>query len=158
ATISDPKIQRWIDNAWLLYANYTGSEMMAETSKVQPIRFQVELLRIWLLRNRERDDADIVLEHALGTLIAATDVTPSATVPRDLSAPLPFIADLQRRRHCVTLLDGHLASAAQYGPTVDYVDLVLRMARAECAYDETAARQRFANILKHSETLEDVGV
>jgi hypothetical protein len=105
--------------------------VIEEAAKLARVEDRLFFLRSWALRNRRRQDAHIVVEHALTIAIRATEYTPNARDFRQLAMPLPFIADDEKRRGLVLTFDAQRGAVETRGPTVDFVRLQLLLAEAE---------------------------
>jgi hypothetical protein len=154
--IKDPKAIRLATESAVVFGDIRAEDAIADAMRLTNPEDQVYVLRQWMLANSTRPDVAVVLAHALGIAIGATDYTPTARHIRELVSGVPYIKDESTARHLIGMLDGQAPELRNTGPTEDYVGIQLLIARAEYAYSRDSARNRFVELYLLIASLEDI--
>lgn len=156
--ISDPVVRQFAAAASVLLREYDVTTVLSEVGRLEGTSYKIFLLRHWALRNRDRPDAHLAVEHAMDLAIGATDYSPNAQVFRELATPLPYVANVLERRQLVAIVDTQKDTVERFGPTEEYIRLQLLLARAEAGYDFEAARNRMTEAYLYICYLPDLSV
>src|SRR5208282_2217310 len=90
--------------------------------------------------------------------IRTTGYTPHATDLRELSTPLPFVADPEQAKQLVGVFDTLKATTEKLGPTEDYVRLQLRLTQTEARHDNKAANTRLLEAYFYINDIKDLEI
>ena len=126
----------------MLIGDYSASDVLRETGKLERAKDQLFLLRMWAENTRHTSRAGDVIDFALKLAVKTTEYVPIATDLRQLATPLPSVQDISQRRGLVGTFDTQKATAQELGPTDDFVRLQLFLLHAESTYDPEAATRR----------------
>jgi len=139
--IKNPELRRFC-NSNITFLDYSASQIIYEAEKAERASEKLFILRPWVLKNRESNDAAEVVEYALNVAISTTEYAPSARDYRELATPLPYIKDTERLRTLIKIFDGQKGTVERLGPIEDYVRLLLTLAAAEKRIDFIACKAR----------------
>lgn len=156
AQVKSPEIQKFVETVALLWGTYSAAKVIELLGEWENPADQIFVMRVWAVENRRNKDAYQVVNHALDTLIRATEFAPNAKVYRELAMPLPYLEQQEIAKALVARFDGIKASVALLGPTEEYVWLQLLLAGAESKYDEEAAANRFTDIYLSASDTKDL--
>ena len=137
--IVDQKLRRLLEASRMFYDAKSASEVLEATKSIEDPSERFFIQRKWISQHPFRDDVLDMVENAINDAITVSRFTPNATFYREISTPLPYSKEKERRRKLVAVLDGQKLIIESKGPTVDYVRLQLQL--AECDYvDEELSR------------------
>jgi hypothetical protein len=156
--IKDPKIRSFSATVSLLLSEYSAAEVIADAEKLEGASNRLFLLRLWSLKNPEREDAVDVIDYALNLAISTTAYAPNAQVFCEIATPLPFILDKSKAKQLVSSFDGQNSTIESLGPTKDYVKLRLLLAQTEIKYDIDIASDRITDIYFYIRDLSDIAI
>jgi hypothetical protein len=157
ARIKDPLARRLSTEAALVLGQFSASEAIAEADRLDTTSDRLYVLRQWMLANRTDAGAPDVMDYAIRIAVQTTGYSANAAVFRELATCLPYMVDLGRARHLVGIVETHLGTLEQLGPTEDYMRLLLILARAEKRYDPQAAKNRLLDVYLEVSALTDLG-
>ena len=106
----------------------SAQELLDSTLSMEDPSERLFVLRKWISQHPFIKDALDVVESAINDAIRISEFTPNATFYREISTPLSFADDSERRQRIVAVIDGQNAIMVSKGPTVDYVRLQLQLA------------------------------
>lgn len=153
--IKDPKTQNFLTKG-LFYLNFSGEMIIAEANKLERASEKLYLLRSWVMKNRESSDAADVVDFGLNIAITTTDYAPNARDFRELSAPLPYIIDPEKKKKLISIINGQKGTIERLGPIEDYVRIMLILALAEKDTDTTSCLDCFIEAYLYTIYLEDL--
>jgi hypothetical protein len=153
--MKDPKAQNFLTRGSLLFLNFPAAKVIAEVKRIDRVSEQLFLIRSWIKKNREVSDVADVVEYGLQIAISTTDYAPNARDFRDLSTPLPYIKDLDRRRRLINIIDGQKGTIERLGPIEDYIRILVILGVAEKEIEIDACRNRFIEAYLYSDGLDD---
>lgn len=137
--IVDRKLRRLLEESRMFYDAKSASEVLEATKSIEDPSERFFIQRKWISQHPFRDDVLDMVENAINDAITVSRFTPNATFYREISTPLPYSKEKERRGKLVAILDGQKSIIESKGPTVDYVRLQIRL--AECDYvDEELSR------------------
>ena len=154
--IQDPLARRLSTEAILLLSGGTAKDVITQAATYGNVSDQMYLFCQWTLANRDRQDAEEVIRHALQTALKAAGYSPNAKVFRELAVALPYINDAERAKPLIGLIDAQLAALDAIGPTEDYVRLGLILARAEARFDRASTLRRLSELYLYISGLGDL--
>jgi len=120
--IKNPKMRNFSESINLLYSDYSGSEIISESKKIDNINNQFSFIRLWILDNYKKHDVDEVVTYGLELMVKSTDFIPNATVLRELATPLPYMSR-ESSEYLVGIIDSHKEHIEKIGPTEEYIKL-----------------------------------
>lgn len=126
----NPAMREYWTQTAAMISEYNPSQVIEESKRFPSVEDQIYLLRLWCKRNKQADDAAIVLQYGLRLAIGATHYTANARAFRELAEVLPFCDNADLARELVASLDGQIALLSRLGPTEDLVRLKLLLAKA----------------------------
>lgn len=153
--IKDPKAQRFLKNRSNLFKNYSSSRIISEVKKFDRVSEQLFFLRSWITKNRETEDIAEIVEFGLRIIISTTEYSPSARDFRELSTPLLYIKDLEKRKELINIIDGQKSTIERLGPIEDYVRILLLLGAAEKDINSEKYSLRLAQTYDYIKLLED---
>ena len=153
--IKDPKAQNFLTKG-LFYLNFSGERIIVEAGKMERASEQLYLLRSWVMKNRKSPDAADVVDYGLKIAITTTDYAPNARDYRELSAPLPYITDSEKKKRLISIINGQKGTIERLGPIEDYVRIMLILALAEKNTDTTACLDCFIEAYLYTSYLEEL--
>jgi len=153
--IKDPKAQRFLTNRSNLFKNYSSTRIISEVKKFDRVSEQLYFLRSWITKNRETEDIAEIVEYGLKLIISTTDYAPSARDFRELSTPLLYIKDLEKRKELISIIDGQKSTIERLGPIEDYVRILLLLGAAEKDIDSDKFKNRLTQTYNYIKLLED---
>lgn len=156
--IEDPEARSFFAAASLLIQDYSADVVISEVEKLDAVGDRLFLLRLWTMKNREREDAVKVVDYALNVLIKTTEYPPSARDYREIASPLPHIQEKGKAQELVGRFDGQIETVEHLGPTEDYVRLQMLLAETEIKYNLDAARNRLIDVYFFIDELDDLAV
>ena len=137
--VVDEKVRRFLEASEIFFHPKSAVEVLEATESIKDSSERLFIQRKWVARHPLRSDALDVVEFAVHDAISTPQFAPNASFYREISIPLPYALDIERRKKLVAILDGQKAVIRNKGPIVDYVRLQLRL--AECNYaDEEFVR------------------
>jgi hypothetical protein len=131
ARIANPAMFGLSVAAPVVFGTYSAPDVLTSIEGITSFKLRLSLYRAWCLRNRQRADAIQVTRRAVEDAIQTAEYTPNASDFKDLTAPLPYTADIDTAAHVIRMLDSLRGTFETYGPTVDYVRLDLQIAEVE---------------------------
>ncbi|MCD2453593.1 hypothetical protein GO003_024745 [Methylicorpusculum oleiharenae] len=155
--IKNPNVQKFIDKIGIFFGGYTADGVITEVSNWEKVSDRMYALRAWTMANAERDDAVIVVEYAINTILQTTTYTANARVYQELVSPLVCIADLEKVKTIIARLDGLREPIKASGPTLEYVKLQVTLAEAESRYDSRIASDRLLEVYFYIDELLEPG-
>jgi hypothetical protein len=153
--IKDSKAQNFLTKG-LFHLNFSGERIIAEAEKMERASEQLYLLRSWVMNNRESPDAADVVDFGLNIAIATTDYAPSARDYRELSVPLPYISDPEKKKRLISKINGQKATIERLGPIEDYVRIIVILALAEKDNDTSSCLDCFIEAYLYTSDLDDL--
>ena len=126
------KLRRFLEASEIFFHPKSAVEVLEATESIKDSSERLFIQRKWVARHPLRSDALDVVEFAVHDAISTPQFAPNASFYREISIPLPYALDIERRKKLVAILDGQKAVIRNKGPIVDYVRLQLRL--AECNY------------------------
>lgn len=153
--IKDSKAQNFLTKG-LFYLNFSGERIIAEAGKMERASEQLYLLRSWVMKNRESPDAADVVDFGLNIAIANTDYAPNARDYRELSTPIPYITDPEKKKRLISMINGQKATIERLGPIEDYVRIMVILALAEKDKDTSTCLDCFIEAYLYTSDLEDL--
>lgn len=154
--IKDPKAQNFLTKGTLYYLKFSGAQIISTAQKMERASEQLYLLRSWVTKNREALDVADVVEFGLQVAIASTDYAPNARDFRELATPLPYIENIERRKHLISIIDGQKGNIERWGPTEEYIRIMLTLGIAEKEIDTEACINRFIEAYLYSSDINDL--
>ena len=130
--VVDEKLRRLLEASEIFFHPKSAVEVLEATESIEDSSERLFIQRKWVARHPLRSDALDVVEFAVHDAISTPQFAPNASFYREISIPLPYALDIERRKNLVAILDGQKAVIRNKGPIVDYVRLQLRL--AECNY------------------------
>ena len=130
--VVDEKVRRFLEASEIFFHPKSAVEVLEATESIKDSSERLYIQRKWVARHPLRSDALDVVEFAVHDAISTPQYAPNASFYREISIPLPYALDIERRKKLVAMLDGQKAVIRNKGPIVDYVRLQLRL--AECNY------------------------
>lgn len=158
ANVKDPKVQKFMDTISLFFGGYTAEEVITEVDKWEMPSDRIFALRSWAVANAKKNDAAIVVEYALSTILKTTTYTANAKVYKELTLPLVYIPDLEQVKAIIGRLDGLKGTIQSAGPTAEYVKLQATLAEAEARYDKRTSADRLENLFFDVDALTEPGI
>jgi hypothetical protein len=156
--IRSPQLKRFINEASVRTRDTSAREILAQIEQINSAERKLFFLRQWAAQNRRRSDAWEVVQAALGHAIRAAEYTPNAHDMRQIASPLPFVEDAERLQNLVGMFAANKGNFERYGPTVDYVCLLLLMARCEFRHDKARGRTWFEEAYLYMSYVADLAV
>ena len=154
--IVDPSTKEFSKVVSLVIGDYSNTDVLRETERLNSPSDQIFLLREWCKKTRESDKAASVIDYAVHLAIRTTEYTPTASDLRDLASPLPGIKDANLTRPLLTAFDIQKEAARKVGPTQDYIGLQLLLAQSEATFNSTRASERLLEIYFDVRDLKDL--
>ena len=145
--IIDQKLRCLLEENRVFYNAKSAEEVLEATKLIEDPSERLFIQRKWIYQNSLRDDVLDVVENAINDAITVSRFAPNATFYREISTPLPYSEQKDRRRKLMAVLDGQKSIIYHKGPTVDYVRLQLHLAECDYVDDE---------LLKAASRLEDL--
>jgi hypothetical protein len=156
AKVKDPKIQKFINTLSIFYGGYSAEGIVADVDKWEKAADRIYALRAWAVTNAKRQDAAIVVEYAINTILKTATFTANAKVYKELALPLVYIPDLKQVETIIGRFDGLKGPIESAGPTVEYVKLQGTLAEAEARYNRDAASDRLLDLYIYVDDLTDL--
>ena len=128
----DQKLRRLLEVSRIFFNAKSASELLAATKVMEDPSDRLFIHRKWISQHPFREDALDVVESSISDAITVSKFVPNASFYREISTPLPYSKDPERRNKLVAILDGQQPVIARKGPSVDYVRLQLHL--AQCNY------------------------
>lgn len=154
----DEKLRRLLDASEIFFQPKSATEVLEICESIKDTSERLFILRKWIAQHPLRSDAIEVVEVALHDAISTPEFVPNASFYREISAPLPYVEDIDRCKMSVAIFDGQKPVIEKKGPTIDYIRLQLRL--AECNYshgDLSQAIDRLENLYLDSiDTLDEL--
>ena len=132
----DEKLRRLLEASEIFFHPKSASEVLEVTKGIKEPTERLFILRKWVALHPLRNDAIDVVESVVRDAISTPQFAPNASFYREITTPLPYVADSERRKKIVSILDGQKEVIENKGPIIDYVRLQLRL--AECDYVDGA--------------------
>jgi hypothetical protein len=158
AKIRSPKLKEFIEAASLQIRDTSARQVFRKIDQLSSAEQKLFFLRQWTVQNRRREDAWEVVEAALNCATRATEYTPNARDMREIASPLPFVSDETRLRQLVGMFAANKGNFERHGPTVDYVRLLLLLARSEYRFDRCRGRSWFEEVYLHTADISDLAI
>ena len=130
--VVDQKLRRLLEADQVFYHAKSADEVLDATRSIEDPSERLFIQRKWVFQNPLQDDVLDVVENAINDAITVSQFTPNATFYREISTPLPYSKNRERRKKLMAILDAQEPIIKRRGPTVDYVRLQLHL--AECDY------------------------
>lgn len=143
--IQNPAIRKFY-SANIAFLDYPASKITHEVERVEHVSEKLFIIRNWILKNRESEEAVKVVEFGLKIIISTTDYAPSARDYRELAIALPYVNDKEKLRNLIQVFDGQKGTVEKLGPVQDYVRLLLTLALAENKLDFEYCKNRLEEI------------
>ena len=156
--IKNPDIKKFFQGASILLGDLSTIDVIREVNKLESISDKLRFLRLWLISNKDSDDAYQIVEYALDLAIKTSDYVPDAKVLREIATPLPYIKDINKSKQLLGYFDSQKDAIKQLGPTEDYIRLELICARTESKFDQDKVRNRMVELYYEIEAIEDIGL
>lgn len=153
--IKNPNVKNF-STATIAFFDYSSARIIAEVEKIERASEKLYLLRAWVMKNRESENALEVVDYGLKIAINTTDYSPNARDYRQLATPLPYTKNLNSLRKFISIFDGQKGTIEKLGPIEDYVRLSLILASAEKQFDEEASINRMVETYLYIYYLEDL--
>ena len=128
----DEKLRRLLEASEIFFHPKSATEVLEVTKGIREATERLFILRKWVTLHPMRTDAIDVVESIVRDAISTPQFAPNASFYREITIPLPYVSDSERRNKIVSILDGQKEVIRNKGPIVDYVRLQLRL--AECNY------------------------
>lgn len=144
--IKNLNVQKFMDTINLFFGGYSAEGVIAEVNKWDKPSDRIYALRAWTVTNAKREDATLVIEHAISIILQTTTYTANAKVYQELALPLIHIPDLEQVKAIIGRLDGLREPIRIAGPTLEYVKLQVTLAEAESRYDNQMASNRLLEL------------
>jgi hypothetical protein len=156
--IRSPQLRAFIEETQVRTRDTTAQDVLSQVKLVNLPERKLFFLRQWALQNRRREDAWEVVEAGLDLAIRSTEYTPNARDIRELASPLPFIESAECLRRLTAKFTANRGNIERHGPTVDYVRLLLLLARGEYRHDATRGGSAFCDAYLYTTDIKDLGV
>lgn len=155
--IKDPNVQKFMDRISLFFGNYSADEVIAEVDVWGKPSDQIYALKAWAVTNAKREDAGLVIEYAIDTILRTTTYTANAKVYKELASPLIYMSALDQVKAIIKRLDGLREPIKTAGPTLEYVKLQATLAEAESRYNDQIAGDRLLEVYFYIDDLIEPG-
>ena len=155
AKVKDPHIQKFVDTVSLFFGRYSAEAVIEEVEKWDNVSDRIFALRAWATANAKKEDAALVVEYALNTILKTTTYAANARVYQELALPLVHLPDNDRKRSLIGRLEGLKGAIESVGPTEEYVKLQAILSQAEARYDKQSALDRLLDLFFYVDALID---
>ena len=156
--IKDPLVRQFSSAVSIMLGTYSATNILAEVQKLSTPTEKIFMLRLWALYTDDKQNSADVIEHALKLVISSSEYSPTAKDLRELATPLPQIDDPNRLEKLIATFDSQRGVLKIQGPTHDYVQLQLILARAEAVNNPSAASKRLQEIYLEVREIKDLEV
>ena len=155
--IKDPEMRQLNDAIALLLHGDSGSDVIARAKPLNPVNRRVFFLGAWVEANARHPDALIVIDYALKVMQESNEYPHMARDYRKLAEALPYSRDSIKIQSSIQTMDMQKSYVEHHGPTQEYVQLQLLLARAEAPYDLNSALDRVITIWDYASNRQDLG-
>jgi len=153
AKVKNPIVHEFMNRISFFFGGFSSEAVIAEVEKWEKASDRIFALRAWAVTNAKKEDAIIVLEYALNTILKTTTYTATAKVYQELAIPLIYTPNHLKAKSLISWLDGLKGPIQSAGPTVEYVKLQATLAEAEARYDRQAAFNRLQDLYYYVDAL-----
>lgn len=147
--ITDPVAKQFSRAVSILLGKFSADEVWIEASRILNPGNRVSYLRYWVVRHQKKPEAARIAEQALQLAIGTTSYSLTASVLRDLATSLSSISDDTERERLLSMFDAQRAAADKIGPTEDYIDFWLLLAKARSRLEPKQSLSDLIDIYFH---------
>lgn len=154
--VGGSKLEDFVATAAVMSGGYSAVGIIERIKKLTKPNNKLFLLRQWTRENAQNQEAGSVIRCALELLISTTDYSPNAQVYRELATPIPYLKDRKLASELVSMIDAQRVNIMAQGPSEEYVQLQLILAKYEATESYDLACERIMDVFYMSNDISDL--